>query len=72
MLFLLLLGTLLLELTGHRDLVTSIEMCPIPLGTEGDEVSCSNSGEVATDMLVSVSDDHTSRVFYFAGQSLLS
>ena len=42
------------------------------MGSEGDEISCSNSGEIATDMLVSVSDDHTSRVFYFAGQSLLS
>jgi hypothetical protein len=62
----------LVELTGHRDLVTSIEMRSIPLGAEGEEKPLTKTGEVATDMVVSVSDDHTARVFYFTGQSLLT
>ena len=79
------IGTLLLQLTGHRDLVTSIEMRAIPTGRQGQgqggvlkegekeaEVSVTATGAVATDMLVSVSDDHTARVFYFTGVDLLN
>ena len=66
------LGALLLELSGHRDLVTSIEMRSIPIGAAGEETPHTRTGEVATDMIVSVSDDHTARVFYFTGQSLLT
>ena len=65
-------GALLLELSGHRDLVTSIEMRSIPIGAAGEETPHTRTGEVATDMIVSVSDDHTARVFYFTGQSLLT
>ena len=76
-------GTLLLQLTGHRDLVTSIEMRAIPTGRQGQggvqkegekvaEVPVTATGAVATDMLVSVSDDHTARVFYFTGTDLLN
>ena len=71
-----------MNLTGHRDLVTNIELRALPVsmatsgaGAEaGAEVTQSRtkSGEIATDVLVSVSDDHTARVFYFSGLSLLS
>lgn len=92
------LGTLLLNLTGHRDLVTNIELraLSVSMATTGagagtgtgegvaagagegaetgveDKQSRTKSGEIATDVLVSVSDDHTARVFYFSGLSLLS
>ena len=77
------IGILLLQLTGHRDLVTNIEMrslsCTKAPRKEGEkegepevkEVSLTQSGETATDMLVSVSDDHTARVFYYCGSNLL-
>ena len=65
-------GALLLELTGHRDLVTNIEMRSIPMGAAEEDRPLTKTGEVATDMVVSVSDDHTARVFYFTGQSLLT
>lgn len=75
------IGVLLLQLTGHRDLVTSIEMRSIPTGKPGSvqkevekegEVQVTATGGLATDMLVSVSDDHTARVFYFTGSDLLN
>ena len=88
------LGVLLLQLTGHRDLVTNIEMRTIPkpkqialidgqkeVVKEGEEVVKEVVKEVvgltgvingATDMIVSVSDDHTARVFYFIGNDLLT
>lgn len=90
LLFYTVLGTLLLNLTGHRDLVTNIELraLPVSMATTGagagavtgagagegveDAQSRTKSGEIATDVLVSVSDDHTARVFYFSGLSLLS
>ena len=80
------LGTLLLNLTGHRDLVTNIELRALSVsmatsqagvepgagaGAE-DTQSRTKTGEISTDILVSVSDDHTARVFYFSGLSLLS
>lgn len=52
--------------------MTSIEMRSIPTGAAGEETPHTRTGEVATDMIVSVSDDHTARVFYFTGQSLLT
>ena len=93
-LFYTVLGTLLLNLTGHRDLVTNIELraLSVSMATTGagagagtvtgegaaagavveDTQSRTKSEEIATDVLVSVSDDHTARVFYFSGLSLLS
>ena len=64
--------------------MTSIELraLPVSMATSGAEAgagagveetqSRTKSGEIATDVLVSVSDDHTARVFYFSGLSLLS
>ena len=64
--------------------MTNIELraLPVSVATSGagaeagagveDTQSRTKSGEVATDVLVSVSDDHTARVFYFSGLSLLS
>jgi hypothetical protein len=94
LLFYTVLGTLLLNLTGHRDLVTNIELraLSVSMATTGagavtgtgagegaaagagveETQSRTKSGEIATDVLVSVSDDHTARVFYFSGLSLLS
>lgn len=113
------LGVLLLQLTGHRDLVTSLDFISIPsnvptsltstasatavaaatvdhgAGTSNtdtdasivDNESAQESGEklelemttksivnVAgmTDMIVSVSDDQTARVFYLDASSLLT
>lgn len=85
-----------MNLTGHRDLVTNIELraLSVSMATTGagagtgavtgtgeeavagagaeETQSRTKSGEIATDVLVSVSDDHTARVFYFSGLSLLS
>lgn len=58
-------GALLQELTGHNDLVTSIDMVPI---TNANRVE--GCGD-ATDMIVSVSDDHTSRIFYVNTATLI-
>lgn len=58
--------------------MTNIELrsLPVSMATSGagvdDTQSRTKSGEIATDVLVSVSDDHTARVFYFSGLSLLS
>ena len=55
-------GAMLKEFTGHRDLVTSIDMKPI------GESSGSNDDAAAigaTDVIVSVSDDNTAKVFLF-------
>jgi hypothetical protein len=50
-------GALLKELSGHSDLVTGIEMTPITA-----ENRVEGAGD-ATDIIVSVSDDKTARVF---------
>lgn len=59
-------GALLLELTGHNDLVTSIEMVPITAENRVD--GCGD----ATDMIISVSDDKTARVFMINVYSLVA
>ena len=60
-------GALLKELTGHHDLVTSIDMVPI---TAANRVDDSSVGD-ATDAIVSVSDDKTARVFLVNMNSLI-
>lgn len=59
-------GALLLELTGHNDLVTSIEMVPVTAENRVD--GCGD----ATDMIISVSDDKTARVFMVNVHSLVA
>jgi WD40 repeat protein len=59
-------GALLQELTGHNDLVTSIEMVPITA-----ENRVEGSGD-ATDMIISVSDDKTARVFMLNVHALVA
>ena len=59
-------GALLQELTGHNDLVTSIEMVPITADNRVE--GCGD----ATDMIVSVSDDKTARVFLINVHSLVT
>lgn len=58
-------GALLKEFTGHRDLVTSIDLLPIGrcIGSSSVEEAAAVSG--ATDVIVSVSDDNTAKVFLF-------
>ena len=58
-------GALLQELTGHNELVTSIDM--VPITNENRVEGCGD----ATDMIVSVSDDHTSRIFYVNTATLI-
>lgn len=58
-------GALLQELTGHNDLVTSIDMVPIT-----NENRIEGTGD-ATDMIISVSDDRTARVFLVNMNSLI-
>jgi hypothetical protein len=48
------LGSLLYSLTGHRNLVTNLDMVTYP-ATESEE---------AVDVIVSVSDDKTAKVFH--------
>lgn len=55
-------GALVLQLTGHRDLVTSLSLAPLsPTLTAA-----------ASDAIVSVSDDHTVRIYHINTRSLLS
>jgi hypothetical protein len=93
-------GVLLLQLTGHRDLVTNLDFISIPLSLPTTSTSTANAdsavvdtkmteengdtadGEITTksvvkiegmtDMIVSVSDDQTARVFYLDAFSLLT
>lgn len=58
-------GALLQELTGHNDLVTSIDMVPIT-----SENRIDGTGD-ATDMIISVSDDKTARIFLVNMNSLV-
>jgi ribosome assembly protein SQT1 len=53
-------GALLKEFTGHRDLVTSIDLMSIGRGVEATVLLPG-----ATDVIVSVSDDNTAKVFLF-------
>ena len=59
-------GALLEELTGHNDLVTSIDM--VPITAENRVEGCGD----ATDMIISVSDDKTARVFLINVHSLVA
>lgn len=52
-------GALLMLLTGHTDLVTSIDMAPY-IAADNDS---NLDGDNSTDVIVSVSDDKTARVF---------
>ena len=56
-------GTLLQSLTGHRDAVTSIELAPLPASEDPTDTD--------TDVIVSVSDDKTARVFRIDYNALL-
>ena len=53
-------GALLKEFSGHRDLVTSIDLMSIGRGVEATVLLPG-----ATDVIVSVSDDNTAKVFLF-------
>jgi WD40 repeat protein len=56
----------ILQLTGHYNLVTNLEMVPLThSNTEGDELQ-------KTDVVVSVSDDGTARVFHIAAPVLMA
>ncbi len=53
-------GTLVLQLTGHRDLVTCIETVPFP-----QSVFLSSEGRVTpTDLVISMSDDKSAKIFH--------
>lgn len=62
-------GNLLLNLTGHNEIVTSLELrCGI--NSMADESV--DSPQRPTDMIVSVSDDFTARVFTFDSFAMLN
>ncbi len=63
-------GTLLQELTGHSDMVTSIIMAPLPPPSMTNSSDNSNTAS-ASDVIVSVSDDRTARVFQIDIPALL-
>lgn len=72
-------GACVLELTGHNDLVTNLDMRTIIIAEEasGDALPAAPGAPVSTsgrsvDVIVSVSDDHTARVFHFSGGELQS
>lgn len=57
----------MMSLTGHSNLVTNLEMAPVISlrQAEGDE-------HRVTDIIVSVSDDGTARVFHISGPALIT
>jgi WD40 repeat protein len=59
-------GALLQELTGHNDLVINIDM--VPITAENRIEGCGD----ATDMIVSVSDDKTARIFMINVNALVA
>lgn len=59
-------GALLQELTGHNDMVTSVDM--VPITPENRVEGCGD----ATDMIVSVSDDKTAKIFMINASSLVA
>jgi hypothetical protein len=63
-------GTLLLRLTGHTDLLTNMDMRRLP--TEGADDQSSAASAAATDAIVTVSDDHTARIFHINAHALLA
>ena len=61
-------GTLVLQLTGHRDLVTCIEMVPFL-----QSVFTGSEGRVnPTDLVISMSDDHSAKIFHINSNLLMS
>jgi len=58
-------GTLVLQLTGHTDLVTSLSLAPLWPASP-------SMASAASDVIVSVSDDHTVRIYHVNTRSLLS
>jgi ribosome assembly protein SQT1 len=58
-------GALLKEFTGHRDLVTSIDLLSIGSSSLGGVAEAAGLLPDATDVIVSVSDDNTAKVFLF-------
>lgn len=62
-------GSLLLELSGHTNIITNLELMSIPSELIiGDK----NDPNTETDIIVSVSDDQTAKVFHINAKSLLS
>ena len=65
------IGSCLLELTGHSDLVTNLDykcglyprIPSLTSGPTGDEIEM-------LDVIVAVSDDKTARAFHFSAKSL--
>ena len=60
-------ATCVLDLTGHSDLVTNIEMSTLIKTFENY-----NEDNYPTDCIVSVSDDGTARVFHYNAPILMS
>ena len=58
-------GTLVLQLTGHTDLVTSLSLAPLWPASP-------SLASAASDVILSVSDDHTVRIYHVNTRSLLS
>lgn len=69
-----LLGTCLKELTGHHNIVTSLDYKRVPISsTPSNAMEVDNNTKLATqfvDVIVSVSDDFTARVFTVDIQSM--
>ncbi len=66
------LGTILIKLTGHLDMVTAVVMTPLKSEHTNQELSESgNVDNIPTDMIVSVSDDKTARVYHVNTRSLM-
>ena len=61
---------MLLRLTGHTDIVTQLDMIRLPTEGANDSPSPGSDAE-ATDVIVSVSDDHTARVYHVNAQQIL-
>lgn len=61
-------GSLVLQLTGHRDLVTCIEMTPFQ-----QSVFVGSDGRInPTDLIISMSDDKSAKIFHINSNLLMT
>jgi ribosome assembly protein SQT1 len=63
-------GSCLQELTGHTDLVTSLDMRSL-MFTSASAANAGETEQTTVDVIVSVSDDKTARVFHVSAKDLL-
>ncbi len=67
-----LLGNILSQLTGHQDSVTMVHIAPIWLNSASPTMMVADDMNEASDVVITVSDDKTARIFHLNAHYLLS